>query len=497
MIHPVREMRCRNAIPDEDSKIGLSTWFITLMRMQGTYGYFAELGTMRLPDDFVDRMTGQLGNDSSAFFDALQRESPVSIRLNPFKPVDVSALFENPAVIPWCGSGRYLTVRPSFTLDPYFHAGCYYVQEASSMYIGRIVEEYVATRSLSMALDLCAAPGGKSTHLRSVLPDDCLLVSNEVVPSRNQVLCQNLAKWGHPATVVIRNEPEEIGASGLSFDLILVDAPCSGEGMFRKDPAAVLEWSLSSVTACSLRQRRILEAALRALAPGGMLIYSTCTWSPEEDEGVTKWLSEEQGLVPVPLPACPGVRMGEGGAVFYPHLVRGEGFFVNAFLKPDSAPLENTQTIFLKRKRTPVVKDASLQAFKREYFPDPSLICFRSGEHGWVLPEIHLEKWEQLHSRLRIFSSGTRAAERKGDDWIPAAEAAMSVSLAETAQRMEVDEEKALRYLRGESIPLVKSANGWQLVTYNGFGLGWGKAVQGRLNNGYPKEWRIRMDITT
>jgi 16S rRNA C967 or C1407 C5-methylase (RsmB/RsmF family)/NOL1/NOP2/fmu family ribosome biogenesis protein len=452
---------------------------------------------MLLPDDFIDRMTGQLGNDSSAFFDALQRDSPVSIRLNPFKPFDETARFDKAEVIPWCQSGRYLPVRPSFTLDPYFHAGCYYVQEASSMYIGRVVEEFLATRSVSMALDLCAAPGGKSTHLRSILPDDCLLVSNEVIPSRNQVLCQNLAKWGHPATVVIRNEPEEIGVSGVLFDLIVVDAPCSGEGMFRKDPAAVSEWSLSSVTACSLRQRRILEAALQALAPGGLLIYSTCTWSPEEDQGITKWLSAEHGLMAVPLPAFPGIRMEEGGAFFYPHLVRGEGFFVNAFIKPESAVADNKLTGFIKRKRAPVVKDASLEAFKKQYFPDPALICFRAGEQGWVLPEVHFEKWEQLHSRMRIFSSGTRAAEKKGDNWIPAPEAALSVSLVETCSRTEVDEERALRYLRGESIPIERAAGGWQLVTFNGFGLGWGKAVQGRLNNGYPKEWRIRMDITT
>lgn len=265
--------------------------------------------------------------------------------------------------------------------------------------------------------------------------------------------------------------------------------------MFRKDPSAIHEWSLSSVTACSLRQKSIVAAAVQSLAPGGLLLYSTCTWSPEEDDDIAHWLSEECGLLPVPLPRFPGVHATKEGAFFYPHLVKGEGFYISAFLKSEERA-EAPVSITAKRKRMPVQRDSALEEFKREYFPDDELVCVRIGEHGWVLPSVHFERWEQICSVLRVFSSGVKAAEQKGKAWIPAAEAALSTRLGGSVDRLEVDEESALRYLRGETIALGTSFGGWRLVSYKGFGLGWGKAVHGRLNNGYPKEWRIRMDIS-
>jgi len=362
------------------------------------------------------------------------------------------------------------------------------------MYIGWVVEEFLSGRSVRTALDLCAAPGGKSTHLRSLLPEETLLVCNEVVPSRNHILCQSLAKWGHPGVVVTRNEAEDFVAAGLQCDLLLVDAPCSGEGMFRKDPGAVSEWSPQNVGSCAIRQKQILDQAVQLLAPGGMLVYSTCTWSEEEDQQIAKVLRDLHGLVPRPLPSFPGIMISDDGAVFYPHLVKGEGFFVTAFTKPLTAVASSAE-LRARRKLKPLKEDQQLKDFVRNQFSDDSLQCFRIGDSGWAVPVAYVPQWESLCASLRVVSSGIKAAEWKGNGWIPTPESALSIRLSEDVSRLEVDDEQALRYLRGETLSLERSVSGWQLVSFAGFGLGWGKGVQGRLNNAFPKEWRIRMDI--
>ena len=235
---------------------------------------------MALPIDFITRTRALLGEEFDRLEAALNADVPVSIRINSMKGTPAP---KAGAPVAWCESGFYLPERLSFTFDPLFHAGAYYVQEASSMFLEQAIKAYV--KEPVRCLDLCAAPGGKSTHLASLLPDGSLLVSNEVIRSRSYVLAENIAKWGRPDTIVINNDPEEIGeALPHLFDVIVTDVPCSGEGMFRKDTDSTGEWSVDNVRLCASRGRRIIHDIWNALKPGGILIYSTCTYNTEEDE---------------------------------------------------------------------------------------------------------------------------------------------------------------------------------------------------------------------
>ena len=288
---------------------------------------------MTLPADFVAQVQSLLGvAETQSLEDALQGDAVVSIRLNRGK-VPAMPLPGEP--VAWCPSGCYLPERPSFTFDPLFHAGGYYVQEASSMFVSWVLRHCVGDRPVRM-LDLCAAPGGKSTLACDALPDGSILVANEVMRNRVQVLGENLIKWGHPGVVVTHADPADFTPLGPLFDIILVDAPCSGEGMFRKDPVAVDEWSLDNVDLCVRRQRRILSDILPCLKPGGLLLYSTCTYNHRENEENVRWLRDEWGMEVLSVPEVRpewgilgNLLPGEDFPVyrFLPHRVRGEGFF--------------------------------------------------------------------------------------------------------------------------------------------------------------------------
>ena len=253
---------------------------------------------MELPASFVDYTRSLLGEEEyEKLAVALQQEPPVSIRFNneKWKVQDegLSAVHSPFDRVPWSSEGVYLDERLTFTFDPLFHAGCFYVQEASSMFVEQALRQYI--KEPAIMLDLCAAPGGKSTHARSVLPEGSLLVANEVIRNRSQVLAENLAKWGHPDVVGTNNDPADFSALPSFFDVILTDVPCSGEGMFRKDPVAVEEWSPENVEICWQRQRRIIADIWPCLKPGGILIYSTCTFNTKEDEENVRWIQKEIG----------------------------------------------------------------------------------------------------------------------------------------------------------------------------------------------------------
>ena len=240
-----------------------------------------------LPPAFTERMQQLLGNESETFFQALVSESPTSIRLNPEKTVNTDLPFSEllSRQVPWCSNGYYLKERPSFTSDPLLHGGAYYVQEASSMFLQVVLQQITEDTPLRV-LDLCAAPGGKSTLLANNLPKDSLLVSNEVIKSRASILKENIIKWGYDHIVVTNSDPNRFTGMKGAFDMILVDAPCSGEGMFRKDEKAITEWSENNLRLCEERQKRILSDVWDALAPGGYLVYSTCTYNPGENEDI-------------------------------------------------------------------------------------------------------------------------------------------------------------------------------------------------------------------
>ncbi|TAF50131.1 MAG: hypothetical protein EAZ62_08255, partial [Sphingobacteriia bacterium] len=272
-----------------------------------------------------------------------QSQAPASLRLHPVKPSCTFDQLGEP--IPWCPSGRYLPERPSYVFDPAWHAGAYYVQEASSMFLWQALSQTVGSHtSEKWVLDLCAAPGGKSTLLQSFFLDG-MVVSNEIIKSRTAILAENSTKWGMGNDVITQNDPADFAALPHFFDVLVIDAPCSGSGLFRRDPQAIDEWSPAQVLVCAQRQEKILAAALPCLKPGGVLIYSTCSYSLAENEALADYLALEQGLVSLTLQTDPSwnivetsaPRSGAKGYRFYPHRLRGEGFYLSVFQKMGEA----------------------------------------------------------------------------------------------------------------------------------------------------------------
>ncbi|MBY0432810.1 MAG: RsmB/NOP family class I SAM-dependent RNA methyltransferase, partial [Cyclobacteriaceae bacterium] len=279
-------------------------------------------------------MKALLGPEFPAFCVALEAPPPVSIRLHPKKKIAWPA---DP--VPWADQGRYLSERPVFTLDPRLHAGAYYVQEASSLLLEQALKQSVDITQPLRVLDLCAAPGGKSTHLLSLLSGDSLLVSNEVIRSRASILAENIQKWGYSNVIVTQQDPRDFQRLTGFFDVIVTDAPCSGEGLFRKDPEAMKEWSPNNVELCSQRQRRIVNDVWPALKPGGVLIYSTCTYEEKENMEAVATLTQDFAAESVSLtlnPAWGIATLEKSGCIgyqCYPHRVKGEGFFISVLHK--------------------------------------------------------------------------------------------------------------------------------------------------------------------
>ena len=452
---------------------------------------------MNLPQAFTERTRQLLGEEQYQLFEqALQTEVPVSIRPNRLKcnqSVDGEPIL-------WASSGIYLKNRPTFTFEPLFHAGCYYVQEASSMFVERVLQEYV--KEPVMMLDLCAAPGGKSTLCRTALPEGSLLVANEVMRNRSQILAENLIKWGYPDVVVTNNDPADFTELTHLFDVILTDVPCSGEGMFRKDQVAVDEWSVENVDVCWRRQRRILADIWPTLKPGGILIYSTCTFNREEDEDNVSWIAKELGadVLPVSVEEDWGITgnlVGKGFPVyrFLPHRTKGEGFFL-AVLRKHEGELEkialrsekkkkgkdNKQPLVVPKEAESWLKNSSAYSYVMK---DANVVAFsKAYEQEYVL----------LQHYLKVIHAGVTLAEIKGKDLIPHHSLAMSTELLEGVfPTAELSYEQAIAYLRKEG--LVFNADiprGYVLVTYKQIPLGFVKNIGNRANNLYPQEWRIR-----
>ena len=382
-----------------------------------------------LPAEFISYTRELFGETVwQQYLHSFEEPTPVSVRLNPFKPATLSFPLGDP--VPHCKDGYYLNERPNFTLDPLLHAGAYYVQEASSMYLDEVIRKELSTVScqLSTVLDLCAAPGGKSTLLRAALPDDVKLFSNEPDRKRANILMENMQKQGHPNVVVTNNYASDYKKSGILFDLILADVPCSGEGMFRKDPATIKEWSIQNVMKCQQLQRTIITDIWDCLRPGGILIYSTCTFNRHEDEENIQWIKDnfEAELV------MPEKR-------FIPGVDRGEGLFMAVLRKMST--------------------DVTIQS--------------------------------QNLKALRILSDGTNV---KGERPAPPHAEALSIATPEDKYpRVELSREDALKYLHREVLVLPpETPRGYVIVTYRNLPLGFVKNIGTRANNLYPQEWKIR-----
>lgn len=442
---------------------------------------------MILPEAFIPRTQLLLGEEFDAFCQALEAETPVSIRINQAK-TDVQPALER---VPWCASGYYLPSRPVFTLDPLFHAGLYYVQEASSMFLEQVIKKYVDEPVKT--LDLCAAPGGKSTHLASLLPEGSLLVSNEYVRSRAYILAENIKKWGTPSAVVCNNTPAQIGKLSLFFDLVLVDAPCSGEGMFRKDEGAIAEWSPENVQNCVVRQGDLLKNIWPALREGGILIYSTCTYNREENENRVQWIQEELGaeLIDIAIDEAWGIMKTEGGYRFYPHKTKGEGFFMAVLRKTASE-----KNLRIKPEKQ-TVKFTKQQVESLCYLKFPEDYTLQMDKNTLLaFPHTHKEVIQFLMKNLNVLHAGIAIGEWKGKSFIPDASLAFSTALNKTAfSCAEVDIKTALAFLRTENIALPDSSQGIVLLTYKKYPIGFVKNLGNRCNSLYPSEWRIRMNL--
>jgi NOL1/NOP2/sun family putative RNA methylase len=447
---------------------------------------------IQLPDSFVSQMQSILGDEYALFEASLKTTSPTSIRYNPFKNVDRLA----GKLVPWAENAVYLAERPDFSQDPFWHSGAYYVQEAGSMFTAHLVEQLLPRLENPVILDLCAAPGGKSTHLASILHNKGLLVSNEVVRARLNILQENLIKWGLPNCVITNNDPANFARTPNFFDIVVVDAPCSGEGLFRKQADAVDEWSEKQVEFCSSRQRRILEDIWPSIRPGGFFVYSTCTYNQKENEDNVRWITEHYDTAAVHFQVDPkwNVTVETNNLFssfrFYPHKTSTEGFFITVLQKQEedyrNPNLHTKYPYFsrLTREESPRLKswhlDANVQLMKQ-----PNGIIN-------LLPTQFYAEIEVLAQKLKVVYCGTEMCEIKGKNANPLQSFGNSVLLnKEEFSVAEVDIENALLYLAKSDFE-VDCPIGHNLISYQNIPLGWIKNMPNRINNYFPQEWRLR-----
>ena len=448
----------------------------------------------RLPEEFMLNMRSELGDkEAEALFAALDTEPLTSIRLNPRKPAEG---FTGDA-IGWSEQGRYLESRPQFTLDPLLHGGAYYVQEASSQFVGYLL------RGLDLSglrvLDMCAAPGGKSTIYSTLVGDQGLVVANDISRSRALALADNVQRWGVGNVVVTCNQPAHIGEFEHWFDVVAVDAPCSGEGMFRKMDEARSEWTPAAPDTCAERQREILAEAWRTLRPGGTLLYSTCTFNSKEDEGIVEWLMSEYGAEIEPFDNIAteedwGIVRSQVGAFqcfhFYPHRASGEGFFAAIARKAEG----NTHRLTVKPRRKLFTLPAKSDIKELDRWIDnPESVAYRVvNEMIYCYNKSVVEDVIALSESLSVIYSGVAMGQIFKGKLRPEHALALYVGMrSDAVPSVELELEDALNYLRRLDIPAALCSEGINRVRYRGIAIGFVKRIGARCNNMYPKDLRI------
>lgn len=442
----------------------------------------------KLPQEFIQRMQQQLGGEAEEFFHALEKPSVTSIRLNHLKGRTSFTSLEN---VPWCEEGYYLPKRPSFHLDPHWHGGAYYVQEASSMILDAVIKQIITEKEPKIWLDVCAAPGGKTGILAKHMGPQDVIVANEVVPKRRAILRENLYKAGYLNTIITSEQPSAF--TEPFADIILIDAPCSGEGMMRKEPEAIHQWSQGLVRECSLMQRRIVDDVIKALKPGGHLIYSTCSYSMAENMDNVKGFVKTLQLTPQKLifPNEWNITTlyadGIEGYQLYPHKVKGEGLFI-AVLK-NEAGVEEHKSRPKKQTSAFCLPPDWLKANMR----DPgNFMVLKNSEHNSV---ITLEAEEKANEVLHQFPKGEIIAEGgqlKGKDFIPSHFLAMA-HLQSTSDSIDLSLDLSFDYLeRNTTILPINQSPGWHIISYQNTNLGWAKFTPQGWKNHYPLNWRLR-----
>jgi len=441
---------------------------------------------MKLPELFISQLRDLLPDEWQALADAITSSDPsVAVRVNATRGVSVP---DHARRVPWCGQGYYLDNRPSFTFDTDWHAGRYYVQDASSMFIAHVIDNLI--HEPVRYLDLCAAPGGKTTAAIQALPQRSMIVANEIVPPRARVLGDNVVRWGNSRCVVTSNAPAQVGKLTHFFDVVAADVPCSGEGMMRKDDEAVAQWTPALVEQCAQRQREILTDVWPALRPGGLLIYSTCTYNRQENEQMAEFIVNELGATSLEVPVEPdwNIHPAIGSDIccyrFMPHRVDGEGLFMAVFRKDGEAPCQSIRT---KEKNTKKADEIG-----KNWLDSPN--DYMIGQQGDLCIAVPLDirgEVAALRASLNVLHAGVELATVMGRKTVPHHALAMSTARATDAFPVcEVDYTTALRYLRGESIT-VDGPRGYVLIAHEGAVLGFANNLGNRANNLYPKPLRI------
>ncbi len=450
----------------------------------------------KLPTDLLLNLKDVKGFDEKAFVDVhASGGSIASIRLNPLKTFAFNQFLPVKKPVPWCKHGCYLTERPSFTFDPLLHAGAYYVQEASSMFLEQAILQTTDTSRPLYVLDLCAAPGGKSTHLLSLISKESVLVCNEVIKSRVNILLENITKWGADNCIVTNNDPKDFSVFEGLFDVIVVDAPCSGSGLFRKDNEAIEEWSIDNVLHCAERQHRILQDVWPALKPGGVLVYSTCSYSPQEDEDITDILTEITGAESIPLTiendwgivAGNSPKFNNHSYRFYPNLLDGEGFFLSCFRKKNDDDDGDSVLHYFPNK-----PDKKLVTLVNRWIGKSNLAYYQHEDQLFAMTPETMQLFLNMQKKLNIRKAGFKAGDIVRSELIPGHAMALSAQTATNLKKQELTAEQAIAFLRRQEFEFTAADRGWLIVTYKGFALGWVKNLGNRINNYYPKEWRIR-----
>ena len=457
-------------------------------------------------DKFRTYLEEAIGHENALVaFSAFEQDASVSVRYNPFKAKDIT----DATSVRWNAYGRLLSQRPVFTLDPLFHAGVYYVQDSSSMFVGHAFREIMKSRTAPVGrplrvLDLCAAPGGKTTDLaaslREMYGDAFLLVSNEVMKARVGILADNVALWGDPNVVVTSDDPKAFASLPGFFDVIVADVPCSGEGMFRKDEEAQRQWSVDNVALCESRQRRIIADVWPALAPGGVMIYSTCTFNRYENDGNVAWIEEELGAECLTeediLNAEGGVIKTGKGYSLVPGFVPGEGQYCSALVKTSDVDFSSGLSLSSKKRGTTQnLQKISIPAGLEKYFAVS--VRFRTkADLVTAVPELIAGDVSMLEGSLHVIMAGCAAGMVKGKDFVPNADLALSLILSEEAFPVaDVDLDTALAFLHRDAVTLRDCEKGFIMLRYEGANLGFVKNIGNRCNNLHPQGRRIRMNI--
>lgn len=453
-----------------------------------------------LPSTLLDSLQQAPGFNREAFAGVHEEANKLtSLRLHPqrLSPAQQQEVLAALAPItaervPWNSTGYYLSERPSFTFDPLFHAGAYYVQEASSMFLEHAVRSVCNLQQSLRVLDLCAAPGGKSTLLQSLISAESILVANETIRARAALLADNMTKWGAANVVVSNNDPRDFARLEGFFDLMVVDAPCSGSGLFRRDPHLVTEWSPENVELCCQRQQRILAEAIPALKENGLLIYSTCSYSPQEDEEIMQWLLDNFEVEGVPLPIDPAwnivtTKAGEAeGYRFYPDQLKGEGFFITCFR-------QKSNNEFVRKQKESLPRLAKKDTDRLASWVEAAENYVYTDHQGTVLQLTPMlaEDLPVLQKALYIRKAGVALGQLTPKELIPDHQLALSITVNKSLPGVELDYDQAIKYLRKEDVKLDDAGKGWTLMRYKGMNLGWAKVLPNRMNNYYPKELRI------